>query len=214
MTNVTRPSLSPHQDEGLSIEQVEARVQHRRARHESYARVSAILLPIVTIVAALALWEIVVRVFQIPSFLLPTPTAIVLSFVNYMSLILKSWLDHDDRNWVGISIEHCGRRAVGVRYFHVAGILSLGLASAHFLASDAEGRGGAVAAGVVRLRLASEGADRVSDRIFPRCHQHRCRACRDRAGKDLSRPFDGIQWNRHLLQEFDCRMHCRRSSAD
>ena len=62
-----------HDNAALTIEQVEAQVQHRQARHQMRARTSAVVYPIVTVIGTLLVWEIVARVFRIPSFLLPLP---------------------------------------------------------------------------------------------------------------------------------------------
>ena len=61
-------------DEVLSIEQVEAREKDRRARRKAYDRVSAVIYPIVTLVGAILLWEVGVRVFKVPPFLAPPPS--------------------------------------------------------------------------------------------------------------------------------------------
>jgi NitT/TauT family transport system permease protein len=76
-------------DAALTIEQVEAEVQDRRARHQLHARLSAVIYPILTVVGTLVAWEVVARVFRIPAFLLPAPSAIVASLVEHAPLLLK-----------------------------------------------------------------------------------------------------------------------------
>jgi NitT/TauT family transport system permease protein len=85
---MTTPTKIPD-DTALTIEQVEAQVQDRRARHQSRARISAVIYPIMTVIGTLLAWEIVARVFRIPSFLLPAPSAIVASLVEHAGLLLK-----------------------------------------------------------------------------------------------------------------------------
>jgi len=78
-----------HDDAALTIEQVEAQVQDRQARHQLRARTSAVIYPIMTVIGTLAAWEIVARAFAIPTFLLPAPSAIVASLVEHTGLLLK-----------------------------------------------------------------------------------------------------------------------------
>src|SRR5262245_43264645 len=78
----------PQDDMPLTIE-VEARIELRRARHQSYARISAVIYPIMTVIGTLALWEAGTRTFGVPSYLLPAPSMIVVSFVEHVSLLLK-----------------------------------------------------------------------------------------------------------------------------
>jgi NitT/TauT family transport system permease protein len=90
MTSTTTGSdVDLRDNETLSIEEVEARVQDRRARHRSRTRVGAVIYPIATLGAALVLWEVAVRAFGIPTYLLPAPTQIVASFGKHAGLLLK-----------------------------------------------------------------------------------------------------------------------------
>ena len=74
----------------LGIEEVEAGVQRNLARREWRARVSGIVAPIAVVIALLALWEAATRVFAIPLFLLPPPSAIALSMQANASLLLTN----------------------------------------------------------------------------------------------------------------------------
>src|ERR1700704_1784113 len=74
----------------LGIEEVEASVQRNLARREWRARVSGIVAPIAVVIALLALWEAATRVFAIPLFLLPPPSAIALSMQANASLLLTN----------------------------------------------------------------------------------------------------------------------------
>src|SRR6266852_2224653 len=89
MTDTTGLHAKTHDDAPLTIEEVEARVEHRRARHQSYARISAVIYPIMTVIGTLAVWEVGTRVFGIPSYLLPAPSKIVVSFAEHAGLLLK-----------------------------------------------------------------------------------------------------------------------------
>src|SRR5436189_2739044 len=73
----------------LTIEEVEAQVQDRRARHRSHARISAVLYPIMTVIGTLAAWEVGTRAFGVPGYLLPPPSKIVISFAEHGGLLLK-----------------------------------------------------------------------------------------------------------------------------
>ena len=72
-----------------TIEDVEQTVQRNLARRESRARFSAIVYPILVIVAVLAVWEAGTRLFAVPDFLLPPPSAIALSSKAHWPLILQ-----------------------------------------------------------------------------------------------------------------------------
>jgi NitT/TauT family transport system permease protein len=76
--------------ETLTIEQVEARENDRRARLRSYDRIASVLYPIATMVGAIVLWEIGVRVFRVPVFLAPPPSVVVGTIVEHAPLILKN----------------------------------------------------------------------------------------------------------------------------
>jgi NitT/TauT family transport system permease protein len=77
----------------LRIEDVEAGVQRNLARRERRARVSGIISPIAVVMALIALWEAGTRLFSVPVFLLPPPSAIALSMLaNAPLLIGNGWV--------------------------------------------------------------------------------------------------------------------------
>jgi NitT/TauT family transport system permease protein len=77
----------------LAIEEVEAGVQRNLARREWRARVSGIVSPIAVVVGLIALWEAGTRVFAVPLFLLPPPSAIALSMqANAVVLLSNGWV--------------------------------------------------------------------------------------------------------------------------
>jgi NitT/TauT family transport system permease protein len=89
MTDTGRLHVPTNYDAPLSIEEVEARVQDGRARSRSHARISAVVYPAMTVVATLVAWEFGTRVFNVPAFLLPSPSQIVMSLADNAALILK-----------------------------------------------------------------------------------------------------------------------------
>jgi NitT/TauT family transport system permease protein len=89
MTDTTGPHLETSNDAPLSIEEVEARVQDRRVRRRSRARISAVIYPVMTVVGTLVAWEFATRAFDIPAYLLPAPSGIAVSLAENAALILK-----------------------------------------------------------------------------------------------------------------------------
>src|SRR5262245_7542428 len=81
------------QHDTAAIEQVEASVQRNLVRCEARARLSAIVSPVAVVVALLALWEAATYALGVPLFLLPAPSAIVLSMKTNASLLLfNGWI--------------------------------------------------------------------------------------------------------------------------
>jgi NitT/TauT family transport system permease protein len=75
-----------------TIEDVEASVQRSLAEREARARVSAVVYPILVFIAVLVVWEAASRLFEIPQFLLPPPSAIAQSLYDHWPLVVKySW---------------------------------------------------------------------------------------------------------------------------
>jgi NitT/TauT family transport system permease protein len=64
----------------------------RPSAHERRDRVLSIALPILVLGLSVALWELVVRVENIPPYVLPAPSLILQSFVTDGPLLLKSLL--------------------------------------------------------------------------------------------------------------------------
>ncbi len=56
------------------------------------SRITRIAVPIIVGIAVLALWEFFVRLYQVPQFVLPAPSAIWLAFIaNFASLMASLW---------------------------------------------------------------------------------------------------------------------------
>jgi NitT/TauT family transport system permease protein len=76
-----------------AIEQVEARVQHTRARRQLWTRISAVTSPLAVVIVVLALWEGGTRLSGVPPFLLPAPSAVAMSMqANASLLLLNGWV--------------------------------------------------------------------------------------------------------------------------
>ncbi len=87
-----RSSAKPATD-ASAIEEVEAIVQRSLARHEARARLSAILYPIAVVLAIVILWEAGTRAFSVPRFLLPAPSAVLLSLASNAGLLMThGWI--------------------------------------------------------------------------------------------------------------------------
>lgn len=75
-------AIPPH------IEDVEANMERRRAAQATRTRVSAVLAPTGVVIALLVLWETGTRVFGVPVFLLPPPSAIVGAMAKHAPLLV------------------------------------------------------------------------------------------------------------------------------
>ena len=87
--------MTPADQTGRSrtIEEVEATVERGRARHASRSRTAAVVYPIVTVSVLLVMWEAGARGFGIAGFLLPPPSAVVVSFGAHAPLLLREgWI--------------------------------------------------------------------------------------------------------------------------
>ena len=90
MTETESPSA---RSAALDIAELEASVERSRAQREWRARVSGILYPIGVVLGVLAVWEAVTRMFDVPAFLLPPPSAIGVSFMANAHLLLShGWI--------------------------------------------------------------------------------------------------------------------------
>src|SRR5919198_3418652 len=77
----------------LGIAELEARMEDSRAQRERHARLRNILYPFGVVVGLLAVWEGGTRVLGVPIFLLPPPSAIAVSFITNLSLLLfHGWI--------------------------------------------------------------------------------------------------------------------------
>ena len=88
MANAGTRTASIHERAAATIEEVEAEVQRNLAQREQRARLAAILYPIATIVGVLVLWEVGTRLFNVPPFILPPPTAVAVAMKTHASLLL------------------------------------------------------------------------------------------------------------------------------
>lgn len=92
---IDAPGLDParHGDEGLSIEAVEARVQHEQTRKARHDRITRVLYPIAAVVVLLAVWELGRDLVGLPRFLLPSPSEILDSMVRNRAMLLREgWI--------------------------------------------------------------------------------------------------------------------------
>jgi len=89
MTDTTGLHLKASYDAPLTIEEVEARIEDSRSRHQLHARVSAVIYPTMTVIGTLVIWEAAVRIFGIPAYLLPAPSKIVVSCTEHAGLLLR-----------------------------------------------------------------------------------------------------------------------------
>ncbi len=88
MTESERPAAPM-----AGMAELEAGIERSRAQYEWRARFSGIVYPIAVIVGVLALWEIGTRLFAVPTFLLPPPSAVAASFVaNWALLLSHGWV--------------------------------------------------------------------------------------------------------------------------
>lgn len=71
------------------IGQLEAGVEARRRQRVRRERIGALVYPVGMMVGLLAVWEAVARLFSIPSYLLPAPSAIIHSMDSNSAVLLK-----------------------------------------------------------------------------------------------------------------------------
>ncbi len=71
----------------LGVGDLEPPLQRARVQRAWRARMTAVLYPAGVLLAVLVLWEAGTRLFAVPMFLLPPPTAIAMSFVANASLL-------------------------------------------------------------------------------------------------------------------------------
>jgi len=85
MTDVITPGFATPQ----SGSDLEAALARRRRQRERRDRIGAVVYPIGMLVAAVALWEIAARVFSIPAYLLPAPSAIIDAMDKNSAVLIK-----------------------------------------------------------------------------------------------------------------------------
>jgi NitT/TauT family transport system permease protein len=90
MTETENPSA---QSTALEIAELEASVERSRVQREWRARISGVLYPVGVVLGVLAIWEAGTRMFGVPAFLLPPPSAIGVSFMaNAPLLLFHGWI--------------------------------------------------------------------------------------------------------------------------
>jgi len=83
MTSETRAQTGE-----LDLDELEARVERLRVQREGRARIAGILYPLGLVIIVLGIWEAGTRLFAVPAFLLPSPSAIADSFLTNWPLLL------------------------------------------------------------------------------------------------------------------------------
>ena len=86
MGNSTAFATSPGES---SIGDLEAGVQRQRRRHVRRQRIGSLAYPIGMMLALLVVWEAAARLFSIPAYLLPAPSAIVASMDSNSAVLIK-----------------------------------------------------------------------------------------------------------------------------
>jgi len=86
MGNSTAFATSPGEP---SIGDLEAGVQRQRRRHVRRQRIGSLAYPIGMMLALLVVWEAAARLFSIPAYLLPAPSAIVASMDSNSAVLIK-----------------------------------------------------------------------------------------------------------------------------
>jgi NitT/TauT family transport system permease protein len=80
------PAFATPQAEGNTLEAAARQRRRERIRRD---RIGSLVYPVGMIVAALALWEAAARLFSIPPYLLPAPSAILLSMSKNSAVLIK-----------------------------------------------------------------------------------------------------------------------------
>jgi NitT/TauT family transport system permease protein len=90
MTEIENPS---DQSATPGIDELEASVERNRMAREWRSRIAAILYPVGVVLGVLAIWEAATRMLGVPTFLLPPPSAVAISFMANASLLLfHGWI--------------------------------------------------------------------------------------------------------------------------
>ena len=74
---------------GAATEALETAIQERRRRRRRRDRIGALLYPVAMMLGLLAVWEAGARLFSVPSYLLPAPSAIMLSMDSNSAVLIK-----------------------------------------------------------------------------------------------------------------------------
>jgi NitT/TauT family transport system permease protein len=87
-------------EEPLAIEEVELRVQRALERRDLRARISGIAYPLLATLFILVLWEVGVRLFKVPTYLVPAPTQVAVELWEQMPLLIKhGWVTTREVIW-------------------------------------------------------------------------------------------------------------------
>lgn len=80
-------------DEPIDIELVEERMQRALHKRSARARISGIVYPVATFVLFVIAWEVAVRLFRIPNWLVPAPSQVAIELTLRMRLLLvNGWV--------------------------------------------------------------------------------------------------------------------------
>jgi NitT/TauT family transport system permease protein len=89
MTDMVNSSGFATAQVGANSGGIEAAIQRRRRRRARRDRIGSMVYPVGMMVAILAVWEAAARVFSIPPYLLPAPSAIIRSMDTNAVVLLK-----------------------------------------------------------------------------------------------------------------------------
>jgi NitT/TauT family transport system permease protein len=93
MEQPVMPASATFEPTGLSIEQVEQRVQDESRSRRARARRTEIAAPILVALGLVVVWEVAADVFKIPTYLFPAPSAILAACRDNASLLLReTWV--------------------------------------------------------------------------------------------------------------------------
>lgn len=82
-------TVAIEQGQGLSIEQVEKRVQSENRSRRARDRRTGIVSPILTAVGLVVIWQVAADFFRIPTYLFPSPSEIFVAFRDNASLLMR-----------------------------------------------------------------------------------------------------------------------------
>ena len=86
-------TLFEKDDGNAGLEELEAAIRKSQIRLRMRERASAILSPLAAVVALIAIWELLTRLFEVPTYLIPRPGLVALALSEHFELILKeSWV--------------------------------------------------------------------------------------------------------------------------
>jgi hypothetical protein len=140
------------------------------------------LAPWIYTIALFALWEAASRGLGLPVYILPAPSVVAQSIIDYWPAIWKNSLQTLYTTLVGFALAVAGGTGAGAACRLVALYLQGPLPADDRLQRGPQGCGGADPGDLVRHRHRASDPDRVSDRLLPDRGQCRHRPCHHRAG--------------------------------